>query len=101
MVRKAWNEPFKLADGTLVPMHAWTGGHEKAEVARNHPRYWDWLQIVTELMTEQGQTFRAYWGDEPDQDTLEIFWSRAKADAYRSLERAGLVERGPWDAMRY
>lgn len=37
------------------------------------------------LFREQVQTWRNYWGDSPDWDTLRLFFGRARHDAHATL----------------
>ena len=76
-----------LPDGRKIERRAWTGGRS-ASYSRSHPCYYLWLDLSCHMFAEQVDMWRAYWGDEPSMDTLNIFWDRAKADAYATISGA-------------
>lgn len=64
------------------PLIAWTGGCRPAKPSAISP-----LQAGVQkyLFSEQVVTFRKYWGDSPNWDTLRIFFNRARYDAHATF----------------
>ena len=61
------------------PLIAWTGGSRPAA-----PSAISAAQAGTQkfLYCQQVETFRNYWGDYPNWDTLRIYYNRARYDAH-------------------
>lgn len=76
-----------LIDGRIIERRAWTGGRESS-YPRTSPLYRLWLALSADMFVEQVDMWRAYWGDEPNDDTLGIYWNRAKGDAYATISEA-------------
>jgi len=68
---------------------AWMGGSRPPT-----PPPEDVAILSNRLFDEQVNTWREFWGDEPDEDTLGIFRDRALYDAWASL-RHNRSERRP------
>jgi len=61
---------------------AWTGGDRPAMPSQVGPKFAGLQKL---LFGEQVETFRGYWGDSPNWDTLRIFFRRARYDAHATL----------------
>lgn len=61
---------------------AWTGGSRPAKPSAISSKQ---AGIQKLLFGEQVMTFRNYWGDSPNWDTLRIFFNRARYDAHATL----------------
>lgn len=64
---------------------AWTGGDSERPVAQCSLFE---IRLALSLYAEQVQTFSAYWGDAPTDDTCGIFWNRARGDAHATMRDA-------------
>lgn len=64
---------------------AWTGGSSPAKPS-TLPR-WQ-VAYRRALFREQVNTFRRFWGDMPNADTLRIFFRRAAGDAHATFRNA-------------
>ena len=63
---------------------AWTGGSFPLSPA-DTPR--DEWQYSNQLFHEQVEMFQAFWGDDPDLNTRNVFWLRARADAHATFRK--------------
>ena len=66
---------------------AWTGGDTPAsyKFSQSWPTWPAYMAIACVYYREQLGHYVAYWGTMPDRDTRMIFWTRATADAWRTL----------------
>jgi hypothetical protein len=68
---------------------AWTGGTSLDDPSELSPQARKaFLAVEQELLLEQLRDWRNYWGTEPDDDTLSIFRSRARSDAWATIRQA-------------
>lgn len=71
-----------LAPTPARPLIAWTGGSSPRKPSQMSSVE---ASFVKYLFRQQVATFRAYWKDAPNRDTLGIFWRRARGDAWASI----------------
>lgn len=77
---------FQIAMGPQPFMpRAWTGGNSPSlPSSESMPQ----SAYRRALFRQQVKTFRAYWGDWPNADTLRTFYRRARADAFATFRDA-------------
>jgi len=70
---------------TLLPVIAWTGGSKPLPVPLiSHEE----RKILVFLFQEQIIKYLNYWHDYPDDDTVRIFWNRARYDAHATMRES-------------
>jgi hypothetical protein len=66
------------------PIKAWTGGSEARAICEIGPE--EFLLVLT-LYKQQLATWTEQWSIEPDRDTRELFWNRARGDAHATFNQ--------------
>lgn len=61
---------------------AWMGGSSPKPILEcSH----DEVRLVAEIFAEQVETYSEFWKVPPDDDTISIFWNRARHDAHATF----------------
>lgn len=61
---------------------AWTGGTVPPD------DFGPGNDVYEHLLLEQIETYTAFWGTSPDDDTLDIFRNRARLDAWATIRES-------------
>jgi hypothetical protein len=71
-----------ILNSPKLPTIAWMGGSRSPSPANISARQ---ASILKYLFGEQVETFRKYWGDYPNWNTMHIFFRRALADSWATI----------------
>jgi len=73
----------------LPAIHAWTGGSAPSPFIWRDSQVYRAL-VVTEFRSQMTMWID-YWGDCPDKNTRNLFWNRARYDAWATMRAKGWV----------
>ena len=78
-----------MSDGTVYQRVAWTGG----DIYPKNFTSLHFRELIRFFFHEQVDDYSDYWKECPNDAEVILFWNRAKADAWRTLDKGKLTER--------